>query len=392
MEVKGQVMETNNAMDQTAQNARILVLADDFTGACETALPWFDAGWQTSITLDFAGTSPAQIADLDTRYATAEQARERVARALAEADANAMVFKKIDSQWRGNIHAELTALAAAGFHLVIAGALPHLNRTVKGGVPLLDGVPLARTDAWKVETAKAPEKISDLLHGMSTTSLPSPEAAGAQFGALLNDALVHQAVIIDCATEADLDAVAAAWLESREPSVLVGTGALNAALAKIMAQGQPAAPEAAREARPVAGIIGSASGRSGEQLRAAAADGIHVTETAADLGKDFPETPALISAPAAPGDPKTILRTLRNTAQEYLKDHPGSDLFLTGGETARAILNDLSITSLAPLKQLEPGVVICQAPDGRLIGTKPGTFGSTHVLSHALTTLRTLRS
>ena len=51
------------------------------------------------------------------------------------------------------------------------------------------------------------------------------------------------------------------------------------------------------------------------------------------------------------------------------------DLILTGGETAREVLERLGIRALEPLGAEQHGAVVSLADDGRLVGTKPGSFG-----------------
>jgi uncharacterized protein YgbK (DUF1537 family) len=73
-------------------------------------------------------------------------------------------------------------------------------------------------------------------------------------------------------------------------------------------------------------------------------------------------------------------------------------LFLTGGETARAVLGRLGVTGLRRLGEVEPGVIVSRADGGalavRIIVTKAGAFGTEEALArvHALLRGRTLSS
>ncbi len=51
------------------------------------------------------------------------------------------------------------------------------------------------------------------------------------------------------------------------------------------------------------------------------------------------------------------------------------DLVLTGGETARRVLDALDIDRLTPVGQIHHGAVHTQAPDGTSVVTRPGSFG-----------------
>ncbi|QXQ10078.1 4-hydroxythreonine-4-phosphate dehydrogenase PdxA [Paeniglutamicibacter sp. Y32M11] len=396
------------------EHHHVLVLADDFTGACEVSLPWKSHGYGTAIALDASAARSTQvhIIDTNTRGVLPAEAAATTAETLASFPPTALLIKKIDSLWRGNIPAELLALSQAGYRLVIAGALPHLGRSVRNGAPLIQGVPLAATDAWSIEISAPPELIGDLLVGLSTRHLPRPGAGGQEWETYLAASLHEtQAIVIDCETETDLTTIADECLRLLEstatPIALVGTGALNAAIASAFAAhfARDAAASAELSAttapwsatsdgpHPLFGVVGSASGRSGQQLAHARDAGMVVTENTADLTTELlGGNVGLLAASATPGDPAAILTTLRHNAALLLENHPSADLFLTGGETARAILDDQNIDTLYPLLQLEPGVVICRTPAGRLVGTKPGTFGSTGILTQSLNTLRELRT
>jgi uncharacterized protein YgbK (DUF1537 family) len=50
-------------------------------------------------------------------------------------------------------------------------------------------------------------------------------------------------------------------------------------------------------------------------------------------------------------------------------------LVLTGGETARAVLDRLEVTELRPLVQVHHGAVISAGSTGQLVATRPGSFG-----------------
>lgn len=393
------------------KHQEFLILADDFSGSCEVSLPWSDHGFPTRISLGSAPGSPSgasrvTVMDTDSRYLEPADAHRRIQKLVQGLPQGTMIFKKIDSLWRGNLNAELGALTDAGYRLIIAGALPHMERSVKNGRPLVAGRPLSSTDAWQVEAAKAPETVTELLGDLdtATASLSDGKPLQDQLAAAANSA---SALIVDCATEDDLLGIADAWLTLRttnpqqfQRSILVGTGALNTQLVSTLSrrsappQGMtlqaPAPPGG--PARCILGVIGSASSPSGQQLELARKAGIPCSETINELPSPTPGAPVILRATRSGTDPTAVLRQLRKQATGFLAKHPGADLFLTGGETARAVLDDLGVTSLAPLKQLEPGVVICQAPDGRLIGTKPGSFGSPSILTTALTTLRELRA
>ncbi|RNG18232.1 hypothetical protein EEJ42_27350 [Streptomyces botrytidirepellens] len=66
----------------------------------------------------------------------------------------------------------------------------------------------------------------------------------------------------------------------------------------------------------------------------------------------------------------------------------GADLVLTGGETARRVLDALAITRLDPVGQVHHGAVHLRTPDGRSVVTRPGSFGDPDSLRHIVRALR----
>jgi 4-hydroxythreonine-4-phosphate dehydrogenase len=51
------------------------------------------------------------------------------------------------------------------------------------------------------------------------------------------------------------------------------------------------------------------------------------------------------------------------------------DLVLTGGETARAVIDAIGLTDLRPIHEVHHGAVVSVASDGRSVATRPGSFG-----------------
>ncbi|NGN62679.1 4-hydroxythreonine-4-phosphate dehydrogenase, partial [Streptomyces sp. A7024] len=64
------------------------------------------------------------------------------------------------------------------------------------------------------------------------------------------------------------------------------------------------------------------------------------------------------------------------------------DLVLTGGETARRVLDALGITELHPAGEIHHGAVRSHSREGRTVVTRPGSYGDDHSL---LTIARSLR-
>ncbi|MBK8046407.1 MAG: four-carbon acid sugar kinase family protein [Anaerolineales bacterium] len=127
------------------------VLADDFTGACDTGVQFARAGMRTRMVMSSAMALKRFGIDVvaystETRNLESNDAYRRVRDAAAFLSRNQIdiVFKKIDSTLRGPVAAELDgALDESGFHLaVVCPAFPANRRTLQDGILFVDGKPL----------------------------------------------------------------------------------------------------------------------------------------------------------------------------------------------------------------------------------------------------------
>ncbi len=133
---------------------KILVIADDFTGAAEIAGIGLRYGLAAAILREGSAGSPQAhpltIVDTDSRLLPPEQAAARVQAALRahHAPDDTLLFKKIDSVMRGPVLAEVqAALAATGRSTaIVIPANPSRNRIIRGGHYHVAGIPLHQTE------------------------------------------------------------------------------------------------------------------------------------------------------------------------------------------------------------------------------------------------------
>ena len=150
----------------------MVVVADDLTGACDTAAQFADKGCQTAVFL------PGQIPKggdetwdvlsfcTDSRNLTGDEAYESVAallRALST-DENLHLYKKVDSFFRGNTAREIKALLdVTGIQTaIVSPAFPALHRTMIGG--------LIKTPRETIDAAK---QFSNFIGSVELISLES---------------------------------------------------------------------------------------------------------------------------------------------------------------------------------------------------------------------------
>lgn len=133
------------------------VIADDLTGANETALQFHLRGANTQILLDYEGylqnikNAQTWAISTETRNVPSEVAYEKVkcaTKACVEKLNLEFFYKKIDSTLRGNIAVETLAMLDVlnWDAAVIIPAFPAEGRITVGGYHLLKGVPIERTE------------------------------------------------------------------------------------------------------------------------------------------------------------------------------------------------------------------------------------------------------
>lgn len=389
-----------------------LVVADDLSGAAEAAVAF---GPGTRVALGVPGRSGAEdsvvtVLDLETRPLAPEAAAEVTRAALGE-PRPPLVVKKIDSQLRGPIAAEVRAARAPGVTTVVAPALPALSRPTRGGVVHVDGVPLHETDAWRVESRPAPRSIVEALE-TPDAALLTLDAVRARPADLAAAIAAHRGgvVICDAETEADLERIVEASL-GVTPVLLVGSAALCHAVAARVPRGEASGgSEGDRQARPCLTIVGTAAPTAAEQAERLASETnpTRVVLPAADLleasGALLDAWAARVADGLARGDVLVTLHAAPDGVRlpgEALTERlgalagaalarpgagtgPEADLILTGGETAHAVLRRLGVAELVVEREVHAGAVLSRASGERLPGwprvgrvaTRPGSFGA----------------
>lgn len=358
----------------------ILVLADDLSGAAEAAATFLGRAPAPRLVLEpeQANQPGITIVDLNTRALPQPEADSVLRTTLDVGGRDRLTVIKIDSLLRGHLGAVVESLATRG-PVVVAAGLPTLGRTVQDGVLHVEGVPLHHTDLWHLEATAPPASIADLI-GRRTRTCSSPH----DIAAALSDGAV---VICDVTTDADLDAVVAT-ARGLVGVQLVGTAALTAALARTLPT-TAAAQRAQNGCLPaILTVVGTGALNATEQVAALIDHGATPIMVAAGallagtadptiLAEALTADVVLTVSGSAPAAQKVSLATAlgRYVAAADLRASTRPDLVLTGGETARSVIDALGLASLQPVDVVHHGAVLSVASDGRRIVTRPGSFG-----------------
>jgi uncharacterized protein YgbK (DUF1537 family) len=345
--------------------SRVLILADDLTGAADCAAAFLGRAREVSVLLHANLRAQADVAalDLDTRSRSERLARRIVRRAFAGRAAKraGILFKKIDSTLRGHVAAELAAIrpALGRRPVLFAPAFPAQGRTVHD----------ARLHV------KGKLSSGDLRALLSKAGLPATQvAAPSPAGLCAAMRIGARAFVCDAASDADLDRIARAGLALRPRPLFVGSAGLARALARTLVRSR--LPRArAIERRPVVTVVGSASAISRRQvLRLAVSRVREKGDTIFEI--EWEREPTRRDIPRVRNLGRMAART------------PPAHYVLTGGETARAVLAAREIRGYRLLGEVEPGVPFGMASDGTLICTKAGAFGRVDTLVKCVARLK----
>jgi uncharacterized protein YgbK (DUF1537 family) len=403
------------------------ITADDLTGAADTAAALARPGAPVSVSLDLtpklAEVHTVFAVTTETRSSNADTAHRLVAESaklLKEAGAE-LIYKKVDSNLRGNVGPELAAVCeVVGGGVVLAPAFPARGRTVIDGLALVHGTPVAETEMAR--DPQAPVRESNLLAWLRAQR-PDLTVAHCPLSVVRGggEAVRHRipgagVLVVDAETEADLDAVAGAALSLSPPPALAGSAGLAAAVARQM-WGRPARPVwPAGSAGPVLAVLASGSEllrfqveqaavRLGvraiplpcERLSRAEGPAPELEEVIQQAGAELAAgRDAIVHAtgrlPAAERPVELVVEHLAHVAFALVGRARPAALLVGGGATAGAVLGALDARGIEvddePLPGIAAGTPMWGHFHGRPMVLKPGAAGEEGAVAGLLVYLR----
>ncbi|MDR1444078.1 MAG: four-carbon acid sugar kinase family protein [Treponema sp.] len=432
----------------------LLVLADDLTGALDTAVKFAQRGIPVQVLVRWkgpgitgetekAGPPGAPLPDegvlvinTNTRHSPAEAARSTVMRVLERYAAVPYVYKKTDSTLRGNIGAELEALVLGRKLRVLpfVPAYPDLGRHTRGGRQYLDSVPIDQTAMAK--DALNPIRRS-FIPGIiaEETALPVRLIPGGPAGAGAGPEIW----IYDAEKNADLREIARTLEEQGLLAAAAGCAGFAESLADRIpfGNGQPggktpvkpvSSPKKALppggNTLPVLVVSGSRHPASLAQTEAALKAGIPGAAVDGDklLNPRWFEGEEAASLISRCGELLDTGCCILGTGMSLGRTPPGKEtkpvsgagtegwgaagflgrlagpilrrrpahLVVFGGDTLLGVTEFLGCPLLNPIDEILPGIVLAGTPAGQLIVTKSGAFGGPGLIAAILEFFRNL--
>ena len=353
---------------------RLVVVADDLTGACDAAVAFTRVSDTVRVHLAVPDLSQPGIHALitNTRDLSPAAAASHLAVLATTLPIGHEHFKKIDSVFRGNTFTEI-ATSARIFPAdlaILAPAYPALGRTVHQGVLRIAG------------PAPSSIVIEPQLRalGCNTTIIPAAEEPSTLLP-LLETALLGQTrlLLCDASTQLHLDTIVHSVRSLNLRMLWIGSGGLAHALAAQHPSLSPAS-EPSNSSGRVLFFIGSnhavTRGQISHLRRMTGIAASRCDQASVNSGDHlFQLSPDTSAADIA-------------HATAHLQPQGVGCLFLTGGDTALLVCNALGITSLKLLAEFAPGVPLALAEGGRFHGVpvilKSGGFGDRTLLCHIL--------
>lgn len=343
-------------------SGRIVLLADDLTGACDAGAAFLRSGRSVRVwfgtSVEFSTPESVQAFCTNSRGMAPSRAARVVSQACAAlaSDPNSLFFKQVDSAARGPLGAELLAAQRAlnTRAVLFAPAFPAAGRTVRDGTLEMEDN-AGQHAQIRLEKLFPLTSRGRIFHVSHARELAPALDAGKTL------------LICDSATQAELDAVARAAKDL--PGLLyAGSAGLAYALAALV----PARPMAALvppAARTLL-VVGTSHPVTKLQLE--------------ELGSTDLDSVKLVRLRVSFGAAARIRSAFRSYAPQAL--------LLAGEDATELAVRALSAHSLILQGEFAPGIPwgIVQGGDahGCTVATKAGGLGSRTALNEILAALR----
>lgn len=413
-----------------------VIIADDLTGANDTALQFFKKGCSAKIVIDYSqdfhNDNNVDVWSISTesRNTDRQTALERVVKVSKKLKENLNVekfYKKIDSTLRGNTGVEIVAMLEAIQKdvAIIAPAYIEEKRTTIGAYQLLDGNVIERTQVALDPKAPIFESyIPDILTKDLNTQIKeligtiglNVITKGAGPIALKINELVQMGkkiIVVDAMSNTDLEQIALAIDKSQYDILPCGSAGLANAMNKIKEEFEkksfdiPKLPkliisgsatqltlkqigQLKEEKKDIVfvdleikDIINGLNEETKNSIVENLKNGVDVAIHSSYINKeilDENDLNQLIDAGIAKVEfPSKITDFLSELTFE-IQSECDFILILVGGETSYKCANKINCVYLNVLDAILPAVPLCIDKNNKFIVTKSGNFGTINTL------------
>lgn len=388
---------------------KILLIADDYTGANDTGIKIAERGYEVEISLktDEVIDSDICVIDTESRNISGNDARKIINKTLTSInnlDDYLFIYKKVDSTLRGNIKEECEEIIKyyKPEIVIFNPAYPVLGRKVIEGIHFVNDLRLKET-----EFASDPEKPveeDDIRKIFDNTSYHH------SLEEVRNGLNIEEGVnTFDTELDSDLAEIAKKCLDLNKKILYIGSAGLCDALFDELIIKDPALA-----------IVGSVSKENEIAVDYCAKMGVKVLEltlkdfvenkyentikaaldtldsgedlliTTSKNRKSYDESKSYLENMGLNQD-KEFRRLIEVLVKEVVKKSKLSGLFITGGTTAFNALKALEASGTVLLRELEPGIIISEIKgleNELLMVSKAGAFGNEKTIYNSLAEIR----
>jgi D-threonate/D-erythronate kinase len=416
---------------------KIGIIADDLTGANDSGVQLAKKGFSSTVVFNLDGVQEADsnpdvlVVDTNSRAVSGEEAHEAVVKAasLLFQQGYSHVYKKIDSTLRGNVAAEISAVASIykPEAVVIVPAFPKVNRTTANGLHFVNGKLITETEFGRDPKTPVTEAfIPDLLkksvdENAALVDLALLRGSEEKLASFVEKAMSdgYSWFVCDSETEEDLKTVAAFFAKSYKKIVWAGSGGLieylPAELEVFPQAGQDLNKTSVKQTLIVSGSLSQVTKGQLESLKGLkeiefieinpvqlvedtlVTHGLAANKTVSHYVIYVDSSEANRVAAREAGErmglksnqvSEAIASGLAKTAKAFLEQVQDiGGLVLTGGDTAKAVCGELNVNEMELHSEVEAGL-----PFGRIKSgekdfwaiTKAGGFGNEDSLVKAV--------
>ncbi|GCF95088.1 Hrp-dependent type III effector protein [Enterococcus florum] len=216
---------------------KLLVIADDFTGALDTGVQFSNQGIHTLVStetdltqVELEETVEVLVINTESRYVSFEEAYEQMVRIIVSAQREKIpyIYKKVDSALRGNISAEVKAVldASQAKSIPFLPAYPEMKRVLIDGDLYIDQQLVA--ESVFAEDPFEPVTESNLIRRLE-------QEAGIKAKLVKGSELPHNkqgVLVFDAQTDRDLENQLTALHDENLLSVTIGCAGFAKMVAK----------------------------------------------------------------------------------------------------------------------------------------------------------------
>lgn len=412
------------------------IIADDLTGANDTALQFHLRGCNTQILFDYSTLPEGQVntqawaISTETRNKDPQDAKiaaEKAAKMFKNELGVEYLYKKIDSTLRGNIGVEALSIIESNDMdaAVIVPAFPTEGRTTVGGYHLLKGIPIERTEIARDPSAPI---YKSHIPALLASQIDNPELIDVvDLNTVINGAgpilmkmqeLIKSGkklIVVDAVSTVDIEQIALALNKCTFNVLSCGSAGLAQAMAKYWL------PEMKHQhiskvipKMPIFAVSGSTTKLTSSQIKKSLDDdelepySIYLTpemvlaepteELVDRIVSNFGEDKVVIvySTDLTEDYSKTVDYAVEqgfnpdnvpNIISNYLADLTREVtqkaqviLVLMGGETSYKCCNEMNSKHLQIIDEVEPAIPLCLDHKAQWIVTKSGNLGTVNTL------------